>query len=130
MLCVDYPPDEDRALLTALGREGLDYVPLLAPTSTEARIDAALAAAGSFVYYVSMTGITGTALADLEAPRTHVAAIRARGQGRSRLRWGSASARRPPRARWPASPTRSWSAAPPSRSSSAPRPRGAIRSPR
>ena len=82
VLCVDYPPDADGALVTALAREGLDYVPLLAPTSTEARIDAALAAAGSFVYYVSLTGITGAALANLEAPHAKVDAIRARSAGR------------------------------------------------
>jgi len=82
LLCVDYPPDEDRALPTALAREGLDFVPLLAPTSTDARIDIALAAAGSFVYYVSMTGTTGTALADLDGPRAKVAAIRERGGGK------------------------------------------------
>jgi tryptophan synthase alpha chain len=82
LLCVDYPPDEDRALPTALAREGLDFVPLLAPTSTDARIDLALAAAGSFVYYVSMTGTTGSALADLEGPRAKVAAIRERGGGK------------------------------------------------
>ncbi len=82
VLCVDYPPDADPALRASLAREGLDYVPLLAPTSTDARIDAALAAAGSFVYYVSMTGTTGTALADLQGPREKVAAIRARGGGR------------------------------------------------
>jgi tryptophan synthase alpha chain len=82
LLCVDYPPDEDRALPIALAREGLDFVPLLAPTSTDARIDLALAAAGSFVYYVSMTGITGRALADLEGARAKVAAIRERGGGK------------------------------------------------
>lgn len=82
LLCVDYPPDEDRALPLALAREGLDFVPLLAPTSTDARIDIALAAAGSFVYYVSMTGTTGTALADLDGPRAKVAAIRERGGGK------------------------------------------------
>ncbi len=82
LLCVDYPPDEDRALPNALAREGLDFVPLLAPTSTDARIDLALQAAGSFVYYVSMTGTTGTALGDLEGPRAKVAAIRERGGGK------------------------------------------------
>jgi tryptophan synthase alpha chain len=82
LLCVDYPPDEDRALPTALAREGLDFVPLLAPTSTDARIDLALGAAGSFVYYVSMTGTTGVALADLEGARAKVAAIRERGGGK------------------------------------------------
>jgi tryptophan synthase alpha chain len=82
VLCVDYPPDADPALRASLAREGLDLVPLLAPTSTEPRIDAALAAAGGFVYYVSMTGITGTALADLQAPREKVEAIRARAGGK------------------------------------------------
>jgi tryptophan synthase alpha chain len=82
VLCVDYPPDADAVLRTALGREGLDVVPLLAPTSTDKRVDGALGAAGSFVYYVSMTGITGTALADLQGPREKVAQIRARGGGK------------------------------------------------
>jgi len=82
VLCVDYPPDEDRELTTALAAQGLDFVTLLAPTSTPARIDAALAAARGFVYYVSLTGITGTALADLEAPRIQVAAIKARTGGK------------------------------------------------
>jgi tryptophan synthase alpha chain len=77
VLCVDYPPDEDSDLTSALTRQGLDYIPLLAPTSTPPRIAAAAAAAGGFLYYVSFTGITGAALTDLAAPRAHVAAIRA-----------------------------------------------------
>jgi tryptophan synthase alpha chain len=76
VLCVDYPPDEDSRLTSALLREGLDFIPLLAPTSTPARIAAAAAAAGGFIYYVSMTGITGTALTDVAEPRAQVAAIR------------------------------------------------------
>jgi tryptophan synthase alpha chain len=82
VLCVDYPPDADRELTTALAETGLAYVPLVAPTSTPARVDAAIAAAGGFLYYVSMTGITGTALADLDAPRANVAAIRERSGGK------------------------------------------------
>ncbi len=76
VLCVDYPPDEDSRLTSALQREGLDFIPLLAPTSTAPRIAAAAAAAGGFIYYVSITGITGTALADVSEPRAQVAAIR------------------------------------------------------
>jgi tryptophan synthase alpha chain len=76
VLCVDYPPDEDSRLTSALAREGLDFIPLLAPTSTPPRIAAAAAAAGGFIYYVSLTGITGTALADASEPRAQVAAIR------------------------------------------------------
>ena len=76
VLCVDYPPDEDSLLTSALTRQGLDFIPLLAPTSTAPRIAAAAAAAGGFIYYVSMTGITGTALANVAAPRAQVEAIR------------------------------------------------------
>jgi len=76
VLCVDYPPDEDSLLTSALTRQGLDFIPLLAPTSTAPRIAAAAAAAGGFIYYVSMTGITGTALANVAEPRAQVDAIR------------------------------------------------------
>ncbi len=88
VLCVDYPPDADAVLRGSLAREGLDFVPLLAPTSTDKRVDAALGAAGSFVYYVSMTGITGAALADLKAPREKVEQIRARAAGRTSIAVG------------------------------------------
>ena len=77
VLCVDYPPDEDADLTAALGRQGLDFIPLLAPTSTPSRVEAAAAAAGGFIYYVSFTGITGAALTDLSEPRAHVQSIRA-----------------------------------------------------
>jgi tryptophan synthase alpha chain len=82
VLAVDYPPDEDSRLTSALTREGLDLVPLLAPTSTSTRIAAAAAAAGGFIYYVSMTGITGTSLVDVAEPRAQVAAIREATAGR------------------------------------------------
>jgi tryptophan synthase alpha chain len=81
VLCVDYPPGEDGELTGALDRQGLDFIPLLAPTSTGPRVDNALAAARGFVYYVSLTGITGTALANLDEPRAQVAAIKARAAG-------------------------------------------------
>jgi tryptophan synthase alpha chain len=82
VLCVDYPADEDAELTTALAGQGLDFVPLLAPTSTPARIDVSAKAASGFIYYVSLTGITGTALADMEEPRAKVAAIKARTGGK------------------------------------------------
>jgi tryptophan synthase alpha chain len=77
VLCVDYPPDEDADLVTALQRQQLDFVPLLAPTSTPVRIAAAAAVAGGFIYYVSLTGITGVKLADVSDPRRRVEEIRA-----------------------------------------------------
>src|SRR6185295_5257865 len=77
VLCVDWPPDEAPELLAALRGADLGYVPLLAPTSTPVRIAAAGAAAQGFIYYVSMTGITGAQIEDLEGPRRHVEQIRA-----------------------------------------------------
>ncbi|HET6282375.1 MAG TPA: tryptophan synthase subunit alpha [Polyangia bacterium] len=82
VLCVDYPPDADRELTSALIRQGLDFIPLLAPTSTPPRIAAAAAVASGFIYYVSLTGITGTKLEDLEAPRGQVESIRVATSGK------------------------------------------------
>lgn len=82
VLCVDWPPDEATELLAALTSSNLGFIPLLAPTSTRERIAAAAKAARGFVYYVSMTGITGLKIADLDGPRRHVGEIRAATDGR------------------------------------------------
>jgi tryptophan synthase alpha chain len=77
VLCVDWPPDEASDLTSALRGQGLDFIPLLAPTSTPERVRVVTRDAGGFIYYVSMTGITGRTLEDLDAPRRHIAEIRA-----------------------------------------------------
>lgn len=77
LLLVDLPIDEAAELVPATRAAGLELVPLLAPTSTPARFARVAELDPAFVYYVSLTGVTGAALArpaDL-APR--VAAIRA-----------------------------------------------------
>jgi tryptophan synthase alpha chain len=77
LLLVDLPIDEAGELLPATRAAGLELVPLLAPTSTPARVARVADLDPAFVYYVSLTGVTGAALtrpADL-GPR--VAAIRA-----------------------------------------------------
>jgi tryptophan synthase alpha chain len=76
VLCVDWPPDEASELTSALRSRAIDLIPLLAPTSTPHRIRAIGGEASGFLYYVSMTGITGRNLADLDGPRKHVAEIR------------------------------------------------------
>jgi tryptophan synthase alpha chain len=76
-LCVDWPPDEAGDLIAALRSRQLDLIPLLAPTSTPERIRVVTREASGFIYYVSMTGITGRSLDDLEGPRRQVAEIRA-----------------------------------------------------
>jgi len=69
LLVVDLPIEESGPLRDAAGTRGLGVVPLLAPTSRDERLAAVQAAVGSgtvpFVYYVSVTGVTGAA--DLDA---------------------------------------------------------------
>ncbi|RLB56543.1 MAG: tryptophan synthase subunit alpha [Deltaproteobacteria bacterium] len=58
-LVVDLPPEECAPLHGPALAAGLDLVPLVAPTSTPARVEAAASIASSFIYYVSLTGVTG-----------------------------------------------------------------------
>lgn len=57
----DLPPDvrDGEEMRELCGHHGLAFIPLLAPTSTEARIRAVARAATGFIYLVSVTGITG-----------------------------------------------------------------------
>src|SRR5512134_902935 len=55
----DLPPEEAGVLIPAAKKAGLDTIFLLAPTSTEERIKIVCRAAQGFVYYVSLTGVTG-----------------------------------------------------------------------
>lgn len=58
----DLPPDEAGELITLARRAGLATIFLLAPTSTEKRIKKVARSSRGFIYYVSMTGITGSRL--------------------------------------------------------------------
>jgi len=58
----DLPPDEAGGLLGLSRRAGFATIFLLAPTSTDDRIRKVGRASGGFIYYVSMTGITGSRL--------------------------------------------------------------------
>ena len=61
MLVVDLPPEEGEELRDEARARSIDVVPLLTPTSSASRIEAARGVAGGFVYYVSITGVTGAA---------------------------------------------------------------------
>jgi tryptophan synthase alpha chain len=85
LLVVDLPPEEGGSLRAAAARAGIAMVPLVAPTSDEARVDAILGAARKvegappgFLYYVSMTGVTGAGIADLAEARAHAGRLRER----------------------------------------------------
>lgn len=64
-LVVDLPPEEASDLYEAARASSLDLVPLLAPTSHGGRVAQAARLATGFIYYVSLTGVTGAAAVDL-----------------------------------------------------------------
>ncbi len=79
ILVVDYPPEEVAEFAAMLGKARIDPIFLLAPTSTEARIQAVAKVARGYVYYVSLKGVTGAGHLDtqdvarrLEIIRRHV----------------------------------------------------------
>lgn len=60
VLCVDLPPEEGRhELAPALWQRGVDTIFLLSPTSDKKRVEKVATSASGFVYYVSVTGVTG-----------------------------------------------------------------------
>ena len=59
VIVADMPPDESGPLMEECGPRGIHIIPLLAPTSTAARLETACRAASGFVYCVSLTGVTG-----------------------------------------------------------------------
>jgi tryptophan synthase alpha chain len=75
-IIVDLPPEEDEELALPARRAGLDIVRLATPTSDEARLPAIVANASGFLYYVAITGITGTRSADAASVRAAVARLR------------------------------------------------------
>jgi tryptophan synthase alpha chain len=75
VLTVDLPVDELDELRVPLAKHGVDVVPLVAPTSTEARIERVRELAPPFVYYISMTGITGASLAAASVGPERVAEV-------------------------------------------------------
>ena len=64
LIIVDLPPEEDDELCLPATKAGINFVRLATPTTDERRLPAVLAHASGFVYYVSITGITGTAAPD------------------------------------------------------------------
>jgi len=63
LIVVDLPPEEDDELCVPAGRKGVDFIRLATPTTDDARLPTVLKNTSGFVYYVSVTGITGAAAA-------------------------------------------------------------------
>lgn len=76
VLVVDYPPEESVRLCDLLARRDIDAIFLLAPTSTDARIEQVARYARGYVYYVSLRGVTGAANIDLDEIARKIPQIR------------------------------------------------------
>lgn len=76
-IVVDLPPEEDGEFRAAADRAGLRTIRLATPTTDERRLPAVLKGSGGFVYYVSITGITGAAAPDSDEVARAVARVKA-----------------------------------------------------
>jgi tryptophan synthase alpha chain len=76
LIVVDLPPEEDAELCLPALRAGLSFIRLATPTTDDARLPAVLANTSGFVYYVSITGITGMAAPDTTRVAEAVARIK------------------------------------------------------
>ena len=74
LIVVDLPPEEDEELCIPALNAGLNFIRLATPTTDDGRLPAVLANTSGFVYYVSITGITGSAAPD--AGKVHNAVTR------------------------------------------------------
>ncbi|MFB9140485.1 tryptophan synthase subunit alpha [Maritalea porphyrae] len=63
-IIVDLPPEEDEEFCLPAIAKGLNFIRLAAPTTDDARLPTVLSNTSGFVYYVSMTGVTGSALSN------------------------------------------------------------------
>jgi len=78
VLTVDFPPEEGRDAFAHLEKHGIDPIFLLAPTSTDARVELVAKQARGYVYYVSLKGVTGAGHLDLSAVEHMVPQLRRR----------------------------------------------------
>jgi tryptophan synthase alpha chain len=76
VLVVDYPPEECEHFAAKLKTHGLDLIFLLAPTSTEHRMQEVARVASGYVYYVSLKGVTGAGHLDTGAVELMLPRIR------------------------------------------------------
>src|SRR5262244_4132060 len=76
LIVVDLPPEEDDELCVPALRAGLNFIRLATPTTDDKRLPAVLANTSGFVYYVSITGITGAATPEFGKVAAAVARIK------------------------------------------------------
>ncbi|MFZ7090262.1 tryptophan synthase subunit alpha [Primorskyibacter sp. 2E233] len=77
LIVVDLPPEEDDELCIPAQKAGLNFIRLATPTTDDKRLPKVLQNTSGFVYYVSITGITGAAAAEAKDVGPEVARIKA-----------------------------------------------------
>ncbi len=104
LIIVDLPPEEDAELCIPAMKAGLNFIRLATPTTDDKRLPAVLANTSGFVYYVAITGITGSASANSNvgrrSRRPHQAAYQAAGLRRLRHPHAGGGARDCREGRW------------------------------
>jgi tryptophan synthase alpha chain len=76
LITVDLPPEEDEVLRVPASAQGIDIVRLATPTTDAKRLKVVLDGASGYLYYVSVTGVTGTKSFDENDVRTAYAKIK------------------------------------------------------
>jgi tryptophan synthase alpha chain len=76
LIVVDLPPEEDEELCLPALKAGVSFIRLATPTTDDKRLPAVLANTSGFVYYVSITGITGSAAPDADKVNAAVSRIK------------------------------------------------------
>ena len=77
LIVVDLPPEEDDELCIPANKAGMNFIRLATPTTDEARLPAVLQNTSGFVYYVSITGITGAGSAQQDAVAAAIGRLKA-----------------------------------------------------
>src|SRR5690606_18382558 len=76
LIIVDLPPEEEQEILPHLSENNLRLIRLIAPTSGDERVKMLTKSASGFVYYISITGITGAKSADEQELKKKVSLLR------------------------------------------------------
>ena len=75
-MMVDFPPEESRVFREEAAKKNISLIYLLAPNSDQNRMEVVSSHSSSFIYYVSMTGVTGSSLVKSKGMEQQVTAIK------------------------------------------------------